>query len=252
MVKNDTGTLLRLKQMIGRKAYRAMSRPAAVVLSSLPPAMNYSLGLKARRSKYPYSLIEPTDTVVQIGAPRDLLKIGRSRSVYFALMARQGHTVIIEPDPDNVEAMRAHLRKMGLDKRATVVPLGAWSHEDKLEFLSSPDHPASNALGGVVRGSEQEISERKYNRIVVPVDSVDRIIERLGVAAPSLISITTNGAERQIIDGMRATIGNGCRYVALAATEPGLVDFMKERGFELVAFDDRGYTFRVPKIARAS
>lgn len=246
-VQDDTGLLLRVKQLMSRKTYRAFTRPVAAVLRVMPPKLNYAVGLKARQSKYPYALISPTDTVVQIGAPRDLLAVGRSRSIYFALKANRGHTIIIEPDPDNVSAMRSFLVEMGLASRVTVVPLGAWSKKDTLEFLSSPDHPASNALGGVVRGSAEEIAGRQYDKIMVPVDSVDAILKEAKATVPKIVSITTNGAEPQILDGMQETFARGCEYIAIAATQPGLVDAMAKRGLELVATDDRGFTFRVSK-----
>ncbi len=244
-VSDDTGLLLRVKRHMSGKAYRAITRPIAAVLRRVPPTFNYAIGLTARRSKYPYKLIEPTDTVVQIGAPRDLLAVGRSRSIYFALMAERGRTIIIEPDPENIAAMRQFVTRMGLQDRVTVVPSGAWSKKDTLVFLSSPEHPASNLLADVVEDSNQQLGDRHYDEIRVPVDSVDSILASVGAGVPKIVSITTNGAEKQILEGMTDTIARGCKYVAFAATEEGLADEIARRGLKIVAYDDRGYTFEI-------
>lgn len=88
--------------------------------------------------------------VIQIGAPRDLLKIGRSRTLYFLrLVGASGNVVVFEADGDSVAALRAYATKTGLADRLHVVESAAWSETTTLSFLVSDKHPASKLVAGI-------------------------------------------------------------------------------------------------------
>lgn len=94
MTARNRDVLFPLKNLIGHKLYRALSRPAAVMLRQTPTGVKYG-----RRAKMPYSVIQPGDVVVQVGAPRDLVDVGRSRSVYFLrLVGPTGRLIGFKPD----------------------------------------------------------------------------------------------------------------------------------------------------------
>ena len=81
----DQKTLaLRIKGVIGHRMWRMAIKPVVFVLRRVPVSILYNVGLRLRRKTYPYCVIKPGDTVVQIGAPNDLLRIGRSRSIFFS------------------------------------------------------------------------------------------------------------------------------------------------------------------------
>jgi hypothetical protein len=53
----------------------------------------------------PYTLVGPGDVVLQVGAPSDTLRSGRSRGMHLALRtAPTGRAVIIEPEPSSAAA----------------------------------------------------------------------------------------------------------------------------------------------------
>ncbi len=243
-VSSDRGPLLTIKKFMPRRVWRLVTRPFAWALRAVPGDLKFSFGLKLRRGKYPYKIIRKNDIVVQIGAPRDLLAVGRSRFVYFAMLAVQGKVVVIEPDPDNVAAIRAFATRKRIENRLIVIDKGAWSGRDRLEFLSNPNHPASNTLAEVPNADDSLIDKSKFNRISVEVDAVDNVFAEHALGAPKLVSITTNGAEREILEGMKQVIAMGCEYISLAVTEEGYEDLMESIGFKLVGYDDRGFTFR--------
>lgn len=58
------------------------------------------------------------------------------------------------------------------------------------------------------------------------------------------MSITTNGAESRVLDGLRETIARGHPYICLARTEEGQIEMMRGLGYEVLGQDGRGYTFR--------
>ena len=58
------------------------------------------------------------------------------------------------------------------------------------------------------------------------------------------MSITTNGAEKEILKGMEHTIRAGLPYIALARTGNDYVEMMESMGYIFYAHDDRGFTFK--------
>jgi len=238
--RRDQGILLPLKFLIGHRAYRAASRPAAFVLSHTPDRVKYGIGEKMRRSKMPYSIIRHGDVVVQVGAPRDLVQAGRSRSVYFLrLVGPAGRVVVFEPDLKSAACLEDFAAGNGLADRLVMVRKGAWSTDGTLAFLSNPNHPASNLVKGAL-----DIDTSRYVETSISVTSIDAELKRLGIPTPRLVSITANGSETVILSGMKGVIQEGLAYVALAITGTDYPAMMKQLGYELAANDDRGFTFR--------
>lgn len=212
------------------------------VLWSLPEALKYRVGGALRRGRLPYRLVRPGDTVVQIGAPWDVLKAGRSRSAHFAaLVGPTGRVVVIEPDPGNVAALTEFKERRGLPQMV-IVDKGAWSHKDRLRFLVNRDHPASNLIESVYDSGRNDLGQ--YDATEINVDSVDHILAELGIAQVRLVSITTNGSERQILEGMKQSHGS-TTYIATVG-RPEKYRIVEEYGFVLLGEDDRGYLFSRP------
>jgi FkbM family methyltransferase len=242
-VTNTRGLVIRIKELMPERLFRTLTRPVAAFLKVLPTEFKYKIGLRQRRNNYPYRLIKDGDLIMQIGAPRDLLKVGRSRSIYFLKMVGSGKVIVFEPDPDSGDALQAFADKHGLADRLILVRKGAWNKDEELVFLSSPTHPAANLIQGAQDIDQSILDRRQYNEIRVPVTSVDAELERQGLPAPKLISITANGAEPQIIEGLTKTIANGVKYLALALTGENYPEKLDAVGYDLVANDDRGFTF---------
>jgi FkbM family methyltransferase len=244
-VQDNRGILLPFKLLIGERAYRMLTLPASAVLRRVPVNLKYSLGLRQRRPKYPYKAINEGDTVLQVGAPRDLLMVGRSRTVYFLhLVGKSGKVVVFEPDPDSATALRAFAARTGLADRLVLVEKGAWSSDTTLTFYSSPLHPASNTVKGAFDIDETDLRRRGYNEIKIAVNSIDAELAALKCGRPKLISITANGSESEILKGMKAQIDGGLPYIALAITGENYPEMMAKLGYSLLAYDDRGYTFK--------
>lgn len=241
-VVDQKAIALKIKGLIGHGAWRVLTRPVAWGLKMMPKGMLYKAGLAARRGKYPYSTIQPGDTVVQVGAPHDLLKIGRSRAAFYAmLVGPTGRLFIFEPEPVSAAAMQDHIRNVGLDDRVTVIAKGCWSSERVLRFWSNPDHPASNLLEDVSEWDEAELRARHYQPSEVPVTTIDSVLAEAGPVR--LVSVTTNGSEEEILTGGRETLAR-TEYLALAETGPEVEALSQKFGFRNVALDDRGFTSR--------
>ena len=243
----DRDLILRTKLLLPERLWRLMTKPAAAILRAMPEKQVYARGLAARRRRRPYSLIEPGDVVFQIGAPADLLAVGRSRSAYFMqLVSGGGKLVVMEPDTENCERMQAFADRNGYGDHVLIVNKGGWSEEKTLKFYESKEHPASAVLVELSEATPEEMKRRGYREIPVPVTTVDAVIAEHGLKTPKLVSITTNGAELEILNGMKRMLSDTSSetYISLAITGDRYRETMDELGFEYVCDDDRGFTFK--------
>jgi FkbM family methyltransferase len=234
----------RLPERLGRLATVAFN----TLMRPVPFGVKYAVMGWGRKKRAPYRFLQPGDTVVQVGSARDILNSGRSRAIHLARMVSRGRVVVIEADSANCQALSDVIRRHRI-RNITLVESGAWDRKTMLVFLSSPVHPAANFLEEVADVSEESCRGRSYERHMMQVDAVDNILDSLDVPTPSLVCITTNGAELKILDGLKRTIAAGCPYISLAPTGPNYVARMEQLGYEYVARDDRGYCFRKKGLA---
>jgi len=249
--RNDRGLGKTLKSLLPESVFSALRVVFNKVMKYTPYRIKYGIGTRLRRSKYPYKVIRNGDIVVQVGAPKDILLAGRSRAVNFMRLVGDGKTVVVEPDQINCDALKAFAEKNGIRDKLVLCQKGAWSSQGKLRFLSNPDHPATNILQ-VVHDDRGETTEDEYSGTEVPVDTLDSILSAANLPPPRLISITANGAEPEILKGLSDTLAANVPYVSLAVTGKGYEEMMSELDYDLVAYDDRGFTFeRRGKVADA-
>ncbi|HSJ09655.1 MAG TPA: FkbM family methyltransferase [Longimicrobiales bacterium] len=241
--RHEEGLTLRLKRWLAVGELKMARRAFNAVAGHVPYRIKYAVGGRMRRRKHPYCLIRDGDTVVQVGAPRDLVHSGRSRAVHFARFVGSGVVIVMEPDPASARALEDYARRHGLGERMRIVSVGGWDKPTNLGFLSSDEHPAANIVEELEDRVAEDFQSRGYRRIVIPVDTVDNVVREAGESTPRLVSITTNGAEKEILRGMQDTMAAGCPYISLAVTGDDYVPHMRELGYELIAFDDRGFTF---------
>lgn len=245
-VKNDLSIGKKLKYALPEPIFRPLAVIYNTIMKLIPASVKYRMSKTRRRGKYPYRLLGDDDLAVQVGAPRDILWAGRSRAIHLAMATDRGRVLICEPDPENIKAMRAFLKENRLEDRVILAPVGAWKSDGELTFMSSANHPAANLLLDI--GEEIDMPEdlrrkRNYQEIKIPVKTLDQLLEEYGLPTPRLISITTNGAEIQIVEGMKKTLEAGLPYISLASTGEGFHEYMDTLGYRYIARDDRGYTF---------
>jgi FkbM family methyltransferase len=211
------------------------------IMHRVPFDLKYRIGRALRAQRAPYVLATPGSVVVQVGAPRDTLMSGRSRAFFFSLfVGPTGRAVVVEPDPESVAAFRESCARKGLS-HVSVVDKAAWSESGTLDIYIDDEHPATNFTGAARSYDDDRMS--RYRKITLPASTIDDILDELGLAKVDIVSITTNGAELEILRGMRRTLERGVRYIALAETGAVPDTVMSEFGFEPYAFDDRGRTF---------
>lgn len=220
--------------------HRMLRRVAYGLLWRLPAPIKESVLHAVLGRRLPYRVVLPGDTVVQVGAPWDILESGRSRFIHFLRrVGPEGRVVVIEPDPVNVRRLREYIERRGISN-LTVVPKGAWSHQTRLRFLVDPKNPASNLVEDVLDSKRTDLDRFQLSEI--DVDTIDRIAEQLHLKCIKIVSITSNGSENPILEGMNSTLKE-IKYIATIGSY-GEFPLLAEYGYAPVGGDDRGYTFR--------
>ncbi|PZD72813.1 hypothetical protein C1752_03205 [Acaryochloris thomasi RCC1774] len=226
------------------KLHRELVKTYNSILYNIPFDLKYSIGKNLRSNQKPYSLVPNLKTIVQVGSPKDTLHSGRSRGMYFCLFAEsECNVVVVEPDPKNVEEFNSIITQKGLTN-SVVAPYAAWSENTDLSLYVDRNHPATNFTAGCTEYDEKRMGD--FCDIKVPAKTIDTVIADLGLKDVDLVSITTNGSEWDIIDGMSHILEAGLKYLCIASGSPddaSLHKRMKDLGFEFNAYDDRGCTF---------
>lgn len=240
---DQRGWAKRTKAALPEPVFRVASRMFTKVVSRLPASLTYAVGHEFSKRRAPYCYLEPSDVVVQVGSARDILQTGRSRPILLARQVPHGIVIVIEADADSAQALRDFSARYKI-ANVTVVRSGAWDEPGEVSFLSSAVHPAANLVEEVKAVDSKALRQRDYVHQTVKVDTIDNILQQLEAGIPRLVSITTNGSEIPILGGMVETMQRGCEYISLAMTQKGLTEHMADLGYEVVARDDRGYSFR--------
>ena len=215
--------------------------------SIIPENFKYSLAEKFQNKRYPYSIVKSGDKVVQVGAPRDILRSGRSRAIHFARkVGPKGKVLVIEPDPDSADALKNFAKRNHLENRIVVINKGAWKERALLNFIINPEHPATNRLEVVAWKEKSKAKEYEgKNCISIEVDSLANILKVENFPPPDLVSITTNGAEEEIVEGLWGDSSiDFAEYVSLAPPRENNISIMKKYGYHWLALDDRGQLFK--------
>ena len=121
--------------------------------------------------------------------------------VQFARWTRSGGRVLaIEPEPHNLAALHAALRRSGLESRVLVVAGVAAEADGELHLTVNPHNPADHRLG------ERGIPVRAH--------ALDRLLLEHGEPPVGLVKIDVQGAEPRVIEGALRTLER-CRPALL-------------------------------------
>lgn len=225
------------------RAHRSAVKLANRALATIPFEPKYRITGRLRDRRLPYSLVRPSDVVVQVGAPADTLLSGRSRGMHLALRSTSGIAIIVEPDPASAHEFEVRATALGLN-HVRVVNAGAWSSASTMTLLVDRTHPATNFLDGRVDYDDNR--RQDFAEIEVPVKTLDEIVEQtIGRSGPvRIVSITTNNSEHEILRGMPTVLARGVDYLCLAHTSGGYDDLAAQLGFAYLGSDDRGFTYK--------
>jgi FkbM family methyltransferase len=142
-------------------------------------------------------MLRAGDVVADVGA-----NIGYLTVLAALLVGPSGRVVAFEPDAANVERLRGNLA-LNNCANVTVVEKAITNRVGEVEFFINSDNSGGNALWDVALfpGNVKSLAEPK--RIVVEATTLDAEWKRLGLPAPRVIKIDTEGAEQLVLEGAR-------------------------------------------------
>jgi FkbM family methyltransferase len=176
----------------------------------------------------------PGDTVIDVGAGDGLDALTFARAV-----GATGRVLAVEAHPDTFVLLEQTCRLNELDN---VIPVQA----------AVMDHPGSVTIAEEGSRDTFSVVSRGNGGVVtrsVPGDTLDALCEQNGIEAVDFLKMNIEGAERYALAGAEQTLAR-TRHVCIAchdfladrdadlATKAFAVEFLAERGFEVVRRDD--------------
>ena len=125
-------------------------------------------------------------------------------------MAHTGGTAqIVCVDPSGFERLGPYVAAtvQHFAKQFTVVPRALWS---------STGDVALPVLDGIVLSQFKDVNKAGFPEVVLPCDTIDNIVRQQGLAAVDLIKLDVEGAEPQVLRGMRETVAKHRPQLAIS------------------------------------
>jgi len=201
----------------------------------IPHDIKYALASRKRRRSPPYSMIRPGWTAFQIGCSGRLCNLGRSQAIVLSsLVGKQGHVYAFEAIPENLSAFEEYIKLHNIEN-ITIVPIGLWNKAGVIEFYVPQKLPNIITTGSRPKQIRENEPSRFDSTRCLPVETIDKMVDKLGIKKVHFINITTNGSEPEIIEGGLHTIIKHRPYI----TMPGETQQISERITEILT--DIGY-----------
>jgi FkbM family methyltransferase len=162
------------------------------------------------------------DIVVDAGA-----RIGTFAAKASAAVGEEGRIIAIEPEPRNFACLKKNIKANRLHNLIPI-PRMLWSERRQLSLYLSANAASHSAYCDAFYGSTGE-------SILVEADSLDNILEGLGIGSADFIKMDIEGSEIEALKGMRKALASHAR-MAIAAYHP--------------AEDKSAYTVIVPQLDR--
>ncbi len=141
-------------------------------------------------------ILKPGMTMLDVGANEGLYTLFSARRVGPA-----GRVVAFEPSSRERSRLEHNVARNRFGN-VTVVPCAVGSREGTAPLqIASGVHSGHNTLGALVYDDAPAVGVEH-----VPVERLDTLIERLGVATVHMIKIDVEGAEMHVLEGARRTM----------------------------------------------
>lgn len=162
------------------------------------------------------------------------IDIGANIGKYTVMMSNNlggnGEVIAIEPHPENFRTLERNI-DLNRCKNVVALNLACWNKKTELKLFSHEDQPL---LASAVKPSE--------NYIKTQADTLDNIIKDLGVKKIDLIKIDVEGAEQQVLEGMKNILKKKKARIIFEAWNQQYVDacrkILGKYGYEIRHLDN--------------
>lgn len=205
------------------RIYRWHGVPVHYRAGTSDAALIYSILLRERKSEYAL----PARVSLDPAGVRVVLDIGANigiAALYFARSFPNAAVHAFEPDPGNVEVLRANAAG---EPRLQVHPFALGAEDGELELFDSDDPANRGGFSGYGQGINRARSKK------VPLRHAGRALAALGIARADVIKIDTEGAEWEILTALDPALLRSARVI--------MGELHGRRDFELLAFLQPGF-----------
>ena len=215
-------------------------RQADVVWSadSFPDVMTRTMLVKGTYQEDVVSaltaLVQPGDTVIDVGAHHGLMSIVASR-----LAGKTGRVISFEPNPDSLPILAGHFALNGVGN-VTIEPLGLMDKESVELFYANRGSYSWNST--FIREFADDGS--RAQAVEIKTTTLDRYCEETH-CRPALLKIDTEGSEFLVLNGSRRTLEAArphliIEFNPISAKSAGvtlgeIAAFLRSLGYELFA-----------------
>lgn len=173
--------------------------------------------------------LPPGGTFADVGAHVGFMSLVAARQV-----GARGRVVAIEPVPENAAAVRANaaLNAMG---QVTVIEAAAGASGGEAELITVEDTLWT-------RLASVGPHERERGRSVVRTVALDELVAGGELPLPDVVKIDVEGAELDVVEGMRALLAQGRTTVIceMHGKNRAFADLMDELGYRVANLDGYG------------
>lgn len=169
---------------------------------------------------------------------------GRYGRIASIKVGSKGKVILIEPSPMNIQTIKQVIESEGL-RNIMIVPKAVWSSSGRTQFCIY-----GNPAGHRIASSADITNFGEDNVIEVEMDTVDNILDELGITRVDLLAADVEGAEVEMIEGSEKYLRQKkILHVAVAAyhAEGGalarpIMNILKQHGYKGVKYE-KGIVF---------
>lgn len=157
-------------------------------------------------------ILKPGMTMLDVGANEGLYTLFSAKRVGAA-----GRVVAFEPSSRERRKLQHNVTRNKLGN-VTVVPVAVGSNEGTAALqIASGVHSGHNTLGALVHDDAPSAGVEH-----VPVERLDSVVDRLGIAQVDVIKIDVEGAEMHVLEGARRTLSSQRPMLMVEANDEAL------------------------------
>jgi FkbM family methyltransferase len=221
------------RRAVARLARRVLPR-TSVTLAHVEPGLTLKVNLRRHvmfwsggLSRFePYTVsalraaVRPGDTVFDVGG-----NIGFFSTLLSRLVGPAGRVLTFEPEPENLELLRANLDRNAC-RNVTIHAVALGASAGTAMFSLDDSTGSTGHLGGELTAGELAVGTGKVRLIETQVETIDRMAARAGVLA-DVIKMDIEGGEINALEGASAVLDDHRPILLSELTGPTGADVVR-------------------------